>query len=748
MNDRPHPGPRPQEREIPSSRLGNSDSAFADTLLRADGDGATNATATGRFPAEIIRLSLPLNLQLVAAEVTGRTRLDGSKLRLLTSAATVQGHQSRLFGRPWNLSPGARAGGRASVSSKIGSHFRSFMVLVQLAAVTILPTPMHGAEESARSTFFLPKSPAAAAYVLGRLSNKELCAAPRSEFVYAALLQRKGLERKYRVEALDGLAKVRNTDALTELIGGMVALDQKGEDSEPVLRDLAVILLQSKPADLTAKRNDLEKLATEAQLPLTRQMAYAALIAADGSVDKVWPQVESDPAMLSDLLLSIPLLRDANLRAGLYPKIEPLLHHADPAEVRRAAITALAAVPGHDVETFNTLAALVKSGTERESAVASLQRLPRKSWPQEQAAPLIESLVTYLHGVPVDKRTEPEVISAIQFATDLATLLPSDQARAVGKTLRAIGVSIFVVRTIPEQMMYDKTLIVVEAGRPVAIVLINDDAMPHNLVVVAPGAMEEIGTVAEKMPPEPDAQGRHYIPESPKVLHASKLVEPGQQMKLSFTAPDVPGDYQYVCTFPGHWRRMNGTLAVVKDVEAYLAIHALAAPPKITEWKVDDLAPDLAQAGAGRNLAHGRELFTKLACAGCHKLGPEGINYGPDLTGIFQQYQTNRAAILRQILEPSLVISNRYRNYQFELKNGDEVLGMIVSNNDESLTVQTGPSEALIQTLKKSDIKTQQPQNSSPMPLGLLNLLLKEEIFDLLAYLESGGRLPLHEHQH
>src|SRR6476620_10778237 len=95
--------------------------------------------------------------------------------------------------------------------------------------IRILASPMvvtllllRADEEPARKTFFLPKSPAAAAYVLGRLSNKELIEAPRSEFVFVALLQRRGLERKYRVEALDGLAKLRNTDPLTELLAALV----------------------------------------------------------------------------------------------------------------------------------------------------------------------------------------------------------------------------------------------------------------------------------------------------------------------------------------------------------------------------------------------------------------------------------------------------------------------------------------------------------------------------------------------
>jgi putative heme-binding domain-containing protein len=623
-------------------------------------------------------------------------------------------------------------------------------ILFLLLTVVIapqLPSAFAGQAESTKEAFFLPKSPIAAAYYLSRLSNKELIEAPRSEFVYVALLQRKGLERKYRIEALEGLAKVRNTDMLAELISGLAELDKKGADSEAVLRDLSSILLQSKPADLTAKREALEKLTVDSQLALTRQIGYAGLITTDGSVEKLWTSPESQPARLSDLLLSILLIRDANLRASLYPKVEPLLHKAEPTEVRRAAITAIVAVAGQDAETFNTLAALVKAGTERPTAVASLRKIPRKAWPKDQAEPLLESLMAYLKDVPVDQRTEPEALSAFQLASDLAGLLPPEKAGAVGKTLRALGVSVFVIRTVPEQMLYDKTLIVVEAGKPVELILINDDQMPHNLLVVSPGTAEEIGTAAEKMPLEPDAQGRLYVPDSPKVLHATRMIDPGQQTKLSFTAPDEPGDYQYVCTFPGHWRRMLGTLAVVKDVEAYLATHATAAP-KVTEWKVEDLAPELAAAGSGRNAARGREIFTKLACASCHKLGAEGVNYGPDLTDVLKRFNNDRVELLRQIIEPSLVITNRYRNHEFELNDGESVFGMIMKEDGETWTLQTGPSDALIQTLKKSDVKTQKPQSSSLMPLALLNTLSKEEILDLLAFIESGNSAPQHRHQH
>jgi putative heme-binding domain-containing protein len=598
-------------------------------------------------------------------------------------------------------------------------------------------------------TLSLPKSPQAAAYVLGRLSDQELIAAPRSEFVFTALLQRPGLDRKYRFEALEGLARLRNTDVLTELLATLEELDRKrGRSWESVLRDLSPILLQTQPATLAAKRPALVKLATGANRPLTRQMAYAAIINADAGVTRVWAETAADARRFADLLLAIPLVRDANLRANLYPKVAPLLDQRGAPFVRRAAITAIASLPGHEAESFNLLAALVKSGTERATAIASLQRIPRSAWPVEAAAPLLECLLTYLQGVPADERTEADASNAFQFASDLAALLPPERAAAFGKRLRALGVSVFVLRAIPEQMLYDKTLIVVEAGKPVEIVLINDDTMPHNLVITAPGALEEIGNAAEKMSLAPDAQGRVYVPDSPKVLHATRMVESGRQVKLSFTAPTTPGDYPYVCTYPGHWRRMTGTLAVVPDVEAYLASHAAAQQPKTTEWKTDDLEPALAKLQIGRNLARGHDLFTKLACASCHKFGSEGMDFGPELTTVFAQYQNDPKEVLRHIIEPSLVISNRYRSIQFELKNGDEISGLIIKDEADSLTVQAGASASLIQTFKKSDIQFQQPLNSSVMPPGLLNQLSADEILDLLAFLKSGGQVPAHEHKH
>jgi putative heme-binding domain-containing protein len=141
-------------------------------------------------------------------------------------------------------------------------------------------------------------------------------------------------------------------------------------------------------------------------------------------------------------------------------------------------------------------------------------------------------------------------------------------------------------------------------------------------------------------------------------------------------------------------------------------------------------------------------LFTRLTCASCHRLGGEGVDFGPDLGATFKNYGANPRELLRQILEPSLVISNRYRNVTFLLKDGEDVTGVVVKEDAATVTLQSGPAASLIQTLRVADIQERRPRELSPMPLGLLNTASKEEILDLLAWLEAGGQAAHPGHGH
>lgn len=128
--------------------------------------------------------------------------------------------------------------------------------------------------------------------------------------------------------------------------------------------------------------------------------------------------------------------------------------------------------------------------------------------------------------------------------------------------LDELDVTSFLVKTIPGTLRYDRNRITVAAGREISLVFDNNDLMPHNLVLVAPGAEEEVGESADLMAAQADGLARGYVPDSKHVLHATRLLQPGQSQKLSITAPARPGEYPYLCTFPGHWRSMRGPLVV------------------------------------------------------------------------------------------------------------------------------------------------------------------------------------------
>jgi len=118
------------------------------------------------------------------------------------------------------------------------------------------------------------------------------------------------------------------------------------------------------------------------------------------------------------------------------------------------------------------------------------------------------------------------------------------------------------------------------------------------------------------------------------------------------------------------------------------------------------------------------------------------------LTDVFTRYKGDRAAVLEQILEPSKIIDDRYRNFGFDLKDGEPVTGLVLKEDAQTLTIQSGPADSLIQTLRKADVQRRSPSSSSLMPVWLLNNLTKEQIFDLLAYIEGGGKIDPHQHEH
>ncbi|MBI3852489.1 MAG: c-type cytochrome [Verrucomicrobia bacterium] len=163
-------------------------------------------------------------------------------------------------------------------------------------------------------------------------------------------------------------------------------------------------------------------------------------------------------------------------------------------------------------------------------------------------------------------------------------------------------------------------------------------------------------------------------------------------------------------------------------------------PPRqfVREWTMADLEPLLPQAGEGRSFTKGKEAFTAGQCVLCHRAGNEGGAIGPDLTGVASRF--GRRDLLDNILLPSKVISDRYQSFVITKRDGEDVSGCITEETDEKLVLIVNPLEQQRVEVLKKDIQSRQVSKLSQMPEGLLNGFQKEEILDLLAYLESNGR--------
>lgn len=109
---------------------------------------------------------------------------------------------------------------------------------------------------------------------------------------------------------------------------------------------------------------------------------------------------------------------------------------------------------------------------------------------------------------------------------------------------------------------YDKDAIEVKAGSRVRFTFNNTDDMLHNVVIVKPETADQVGEQGMNLGLQGEAM--QYVPDSDNVLYHTSIVQPGSSETIYFTVPEEPGTYQYVCTFPGHYITMRGTLVVTE----------------------------------------------------------------------------------------------------------------------------------------------------------------------------------------
>ncbi|CAN5906065.1 hypothetical protein BH11GEM1_BH11GEM1_06020 [soil metagenome] len=188
----------------------------------------------------------------------------------------------------------------------------------------------------------------------------------------------------------------------------------------------------------------------------------------------------------------------------------------------------------------------------------------------DAGAPLVHDFAYYtLNRIPAGARlavadaAAPPVVKGVTRAaagparaSTLAkrqTTMPADWNGTVDQTVSLQG---------EEGLKFSVTHFDVKAGARVRLDFSNASDMLHNIVIVRPGTASRVGEASMNM--GLDGTRLDYVPQVNDVLFHTAIVAPQHSETIYFEAPSTPGDYTYLCSFPGHALLMQGTMRVVR----------------------------------------------------------------------------------------------------------------------------------------------------------------------------------------
>lgn len=136
---------------------------------------------------------------------------------------------------------------------------------------------------------------------------------------------------------------------------------------------------------------------------------------------------------------------------------------------------------------------------------------------------------------------------------------PAYDPKAIDANAEVVELTLTATGNTMADMSYDQHELKVKAGCTVKITLVNkstDASMPHNFVLIDKEAVQQVADAALKA-----GVDNQFVPNIDAVMVASKLTQPGENTTITFAAPPV-GEYKFICTYPGHYNKMNGKFIV------------------------------------------------------------------------------------------------------------------------------------------------------------------------------------------
>lgn len=120
-----------------------------------------------------------------------------------------------------------------------------------------------------------------------------------------------------------------------------------------------------------------------------------------------------------------------------------------------------------------------------------------------------------------------------------------------------------------DKMRFDVTAFEAKPGQKISVTLKNIGTTPkfsmgHNFLLL--DRIVNTGNVQRFLDTASTEAAHDYVPSASKeVLAHTKLLGPGESDTVTFNAPYIPGEYLYLCSFPGHYSQGTKGFMTVKQ---------------------------------------------------------------------------------------------------------------------------------------------------------------------------------------
>ena len=181
---------------------------------------------------------------------------------------------------------------------------------------------------------------------------------------------------------------------------------------------------------------------------------------------------------------------------------------------------------------------------------------------------------------------------------------------------------------------------------------------------------------------------------------------------------------------------------VKKDKQVVQKPHE-PVPPKIDKtpkqphkWTMKDFVGVEFTKGDADAVSRGRHVFSKVQCHLCHDVDGKITKLGPVMSDLAKRFTGEK--LIAKILDPSQEINDGYKMHAFVMVDGRVITGIILNDFGDAFDVLSDfrpPGQVTV--VVKNEIEEMRMLKISPMPVGLLDRLTKDEIMDLMAFIDS-----------